>query len=387
MRFGIAMNTELAAGELLGGDPVQAAPFLTPVMTLTSGLVIAQSYVRLRRRPGPRTHYNRGRRMKRALITGVNGQDGSYLAELLLAQGFEVHGIVRRDALEDPVHRLANIARIQDRIRVHVGSLENHLSIYKIVSAVRPDECYHLASSSFVSYDFEDESSIVSSNFTATHALLASIKELAPRCRVYFAGSSEMFGDAKDSPQTEATPFNPRSVYGISKLAAFQLARNYRDHHGLFVAAGILFNHESPRRGHQFVTRKISSTIAKIKLGQAHGLTLGNLDARRDWGYAPDYVRAMQAMLQLPAPTDYVVATGVTHSVRDLVRVAFSVVDLDFERFVTVSSEYFRPSEAVPLCGDASRARRELDWAPSKGFEEIVAEMVLADVELLERSR
>jgi GDPmannose 4,6-dehydratase len=324
--------------------------------------------------------------MKRALITGVNGQDGSYLAELLLAKGCEVHGIVRRDALEDPAHRLANIAHIQDAIRLHVGSLENHLSIYRIVSAARPDECYHLASSSFVSYDFEDESSIVSSNFTATHALLASIKELVPQCRVYFAGSSEMFGDTKISPQSESTPFNPRSVYGISKLAAFHLARNYRDHHGLYVAAGILFNHESPRRGHQFVTRKISSAVAKIKLGQAQGLTLGNIDARRDWGYAPDYVKAMQAMLQRPTPSDYVVATGVTHSVREFARTAFSVVGLDFERFVTTAPEYFRPSEVVPLCGDASVARRELDWAPSKAFEEIVREMVLADLELLERS-
>jgi GDPmannose 4,6-dehydratase len=321
--------------------------------------------------------------MKRALITGVNGQDGSYLAELLLAQGYEVHGIVRRDALEDPVHRLSNIAHFQNAIRVHVGSLENHLSIYKIVSAVRPDECYHLASSSFVSYGFEDESSIVSSNFTATHALLASIKELVPGCRVYFAGSSEMFGDAKVSPQNEDTAFNPRSVYGISKLAAFHLARNYRQHHGLFIAAGILFNHESPRRGHQFVTRKISSTAAKIKLGQAQSLTLGNIDARRDWGYAPDYVKAMHAMLQRPAAKDYVVATGVTHSVRDLLHVAFSAVGLGFERFVTVSPEYFRPSEAVPLCGDARLARRELNWAPTKSFEEIVKEMVLADIELV----
>jgi GDPmannose 4,6-dehydratase len=325
--------------------------------------------------------------MKRALITGVNGQDGSYLAELLLAAGYEVHGVVRREALEDPAHRLANIAHLQDRLRMHVGSLDNHLSTYKIVAAARPDECYHLASSSFVSYNFEDEASIVSSNFIATHALYSSLSELAPDCRVYFAGSSEMFGDAKASPQNETTPFNPRSVYGISKLAAFHLARNYRDHHGLYVAAGILFNHESPRRGHQFVTRKISSTVAAIKLGRAQGLTLGNLDARRDWGYAPDYVKAMHAMLQQPSPKDYVVATGVTHTVRDVLKAAFSAVDLDYKKHVTISPEFFRPSEAVPLCGDASLARRELGWAPSKAFEEIVREMVLADLARLERSR
>jgi GDPmannose 4,6-dehydratase len=325
--------------------------------------------------------------MKRALITGVNGQDGSYLAELLLAKGYEVHGVVRRDALEDRAHRLVNIAGIQKDIRLHVGSLDNHLSIYKIVAAVRPDECYHLASSSFVSYSFEDESSIVSSNFTATHSLLSSIKELVPDCRVYFAGSSEMFGDAKASPQKETTPFNPRSVYGISKLAAFHLARNYREHHRLFVAAGILYNHESPRRGHQFVTRKISSSVAKIKLGIADRLELGNVEARRDWGYAPDYVKAMHSMLQKDRPGDYVVATGVTHSVEDFLRIAFSVVDLDHERYVSVNPDYFRPSETVPLCGDASLARRELGWAPTKGFEEIVADMVLADMRLLGPNR
>lgn len=324
--------------------------------------------------------------MKRALITGINGQDGSYLAELLLAKGYEVHGVVRRDALEDPVHRLVNIAGVREKIQMHVGSLDNHLSIYKIVAAARPDECYHLASSSFVSYSFEDESSIVANNFNATHSLLSSLKELAPECHVYFAGSSEMFGDAKASPQNESTPFNPRSVYGISKLAAFHLARNYREHHRMFVAAGILYNHESPRRGHQFVTRKISSTVAKIKLGRAQGLSLGNLEARRDWGYAPDYVGAMYTMLQKDTPDDYVVATGVTHSVKEFLKAAFSVVDLDFERYVSVNLEYFRPSEAVPLCGDASLARRELDWASSKGFEEIVAEMVLADLRLLEQS-
>ena len=324
--------------------------------------------------------------MKRALITGVNGQDGSYLAEMLLAKGYEVHGVVRRDALEDPVHRLVNIAGVRNDIRLHVGSLDNHLSIYKIVAAVRPDECYHLASSSFVSYSFEDESSIVANNFNATHSLLSSLKELAPACRVYFAGSSEMFGDAKSSPQNESTPFNPRSVYGISKLAAFHLARNYREHHRMFVAAGILYNHESPRRGHQFVTRKISSTVAKIKLGRAQNLSLGNLDARRDWGYAPDYVRAMFAMLQKDAPGDYVVATGVTHTVKEFLKAAFSVVDLDYERYVTVNPEYFRPSEAVPLCGDAGLARRELLWSPSRTLEAIVAEMVLADLRLLEQS-
>jgi GDPmannose 4,6-dehydratase len=323
--------------------------------------------------------------MKRALITGVNGQDGSYLAEMLVAKGYEVHGVVRREAMEDPAHRMVNIAAVRGQIRLHPGSLDNHLSLYKIAAAVRPDECYHLASSSFVSYSFEDESSIVANNFNATHSLLSSLKELAPQCRVYFAGSSEMFGDAKASPQNEATPFNPRSVYGISKLAAFQLARNYREHHRMFVAAGILYNHESPRRGHQFVTRKITSTAAKIKLGQAKTLSLGNIEARRDWGYAPDYVAAMHAMLQKDTPGDYVVATGTTHTVEDFLRTAFGVLDLYYESYVNIDPEYFRPSETVPLCGDAALARRELGWTPSRTFEQIVEEMVRADFDLLKR--
>ena len=324
---------------------------------------------------------------KRALITGINGQDGSYLAELLLEKGYEVDGVVRREAVEDASHRLGNLANVRDRVRLHVGAVDNPLSVYKIVSGVRPDECYHLASSSFVSYNFEDEASIVANNFIATHSLLSALKEVVPGCRVYFAGSSEMFGDAKVTPQNEATPFNPRSVYGISKLAAFHLARNYREHHGMFVAAGILYNHESPRRGFQFVTRKVSSAVAGIKLGLAHSLPLGNLDASRDWGYAPDYVKAMYAMLQRPQPADYVIATGVTHTVRDLLRFAFSAVGLDYERYVTVDRSHFRPSEAVTLCGDSRLARRELGWAPSKSFEEIVKEMVESDLRALQDGR
>ncbi len=325
--------------------------------------------------------------MKRALITGINGQDGSYLAELLLSKGYEVHGIVRREALEDPQHRLVNIRHILNDICLHVGAIDNHLSIYKIVALVKPDECYHLASSSFVSYCFEDESSVVANNFTATHALLAGVKELAPECRIYFAGSSEMFGDARVAPQNELTPFNPRSVYGISKLAAFHLARNYREHHRLFVAAGILFNHESPRRGYQFVTRKISSTVAKIHLGLADSLELGNIDAQRDWGYAPDYVEAMYAMLQQETPQDFVIATGILHSVKEFLKEAFAVVDLDYRPYLRINSENFRPGEAVPLCGDANKARNLLSWQPTMTFEEIVKEMVIADIERLENNQ
>ena len=321
--------------------------------------------------------------MKKVIITGINGQDGSYLAELLLKKGYEVHGIIRREALESPLHRLTNINHIINDLKIYVGAIENHLSIYKIISLVKPDECYHLASKSFVSYNFEDESSLVANNFTATHALLAGIKELAPDCRIYFAGSSEMFGDSEVSPQNELTPFNPRSVYGISKLAAFHLARNYREHHKLFIAAGILYNHESPRRGYQFVTRKISMTVAKIHLGMADRLELGNIDALRDWGYAPDYVVAMYEMLQQDKPEDFVISTGELHSVKDFLNKAFSVVELDYSSYTRINLDHFRPGEVTPLCGDASKARQTLNWKPTRSFDQIVEEMVLSDIEYL----
>jgi GDPmannose 4,6-dehydratase len=324
--------------------------------------------------------------MKKALITGVAGQDGSYLAELLLSKGYQVHGIVRRETLEDP-SRMLNLRNVLKDVQLHVGAIDNHLSVYGILSQIKPDECYHLASSSFVSYNFEDEVSLVANNFTATHALLAGIKELAPECRVYFAGSSEMFGNTIVSPQNELTPFNPRSVYGISKLSAFHLARNYREQHKLFVAAGILYNHESPRRGFQFVTRKITSTVAKIHLGLTDRLELGNIDAIRDWGYSPDYVVAMHAMLQQEIPGDFVIATGQLNSVRDFLEKAFSEVGLDYEDYTHINPLHFRPGELVPLCGDASKARRELGWKPTYSIDMIVKEMVSADIAQLKRKK
>lgn len=318
--------------------------------------------------------------VKKALITGIAGQDGSYLAEFLLDKGYEVHGIVRRQSIENPSIKLKNIAGFIDRLTLHVASLENHLSLYKVISQVQPNECYHLAASSFVSYSFDDESSILAINFNGTHHLLASIKDVAPECRFFFAGSSEMFGLAHDSPQNEATPFNPRSIYGISKLASHHLVQNYCRQYDIFACTGILYNHESPRRDYKFVTRKIASSVAKIKLGLQDKLFLGNLDAFRDWGYAPDYVRAMWLMLQNNSPQDYVIASGKTHSVQNFVECAFKYVDLDYREFVEYDARFYRPSEKIPLKGDSRKIYTELNWQTEKNFAEIIAEMVENDL-------
>jgi len=248
--------------------------------------------------------------MKKALITGITGQDGSYLAELLLEKGYEVHGLVRRVALEDPTHRLWRIKHILDRLILHSASLESYASIFNVVEKIKPDECYHLAAQSFVSYSFEDAFSTINTNINGTLFILSTIKEKAPDCRFYFAGSSEMFGKVKETPQNEDTPFYPRSPYGISKVAGFDLTRNFRESYDLFACNGMLFNHESPRRGFEFVTRKITSTVARIKQGLESELRLGNLEAKRDWGFAGDYVEAMWLMLQQDQPEDYVIATG-----------------------------------------------------------------------------
>ena len=324
--------------------------------------------------------------MKKALITGIAGQDGSYLAELLLEKGYEVHGIVRRIAIEDTEHKLKNLSSVLGKVTLHVASLDNVLSMIKIIKDLVPDECYHLAASSFVSYSFEDEISILNNNVNSTHYLLAAIKEFAPRCRVYFAGTSEMFGNVEVSPQDESTPFNPRSIYGISKMASYHLVKNYRQQYGIFACSGILYNHESPRRGYEFVTRKIVSAAVKIKLGLQDSVTLGNLDAWRDWGYSPDYVRAMWMMLQHDTPDDYVVATGETNRVRDFVEMAFAAVGLDYREHVRTDPQLFRPTEKVPLCGNPSRIADRLGWSRSVSFPEVVKLMVESELALY-RSR
>jgi GDPmannose 4,6-dehydratase len=323
--------------------------------------------------------------MKRALISGITGQDGSYLAELLLEQGYEVHGLVRRVALEDPSHRLSRLTYILDRIHLHSASLESFPSLYTAVQQIQPDELYHLAAQSFVSYSFEDAFSTFRSNIDGTHFMLESVRQCAPRCKIYYAASSEMFGNPAESPQWERTPFWPRSPYGVSKLTGFHLARNYREAYGLFVSSGILFNHESPRRGFEFVTRKVTSYVARIKLGLAKELPLGNLEARRDWGHAQDFVRAIHLMLQQEKPDDYVIATGQTHSVRDLCKLAFECAGLDYRDHVISRPEFYRPAEVHVLQGDASKARTALGWEPTCDFRQLVEMMVKHDLEVTRR--
>jgi len=321
--------------------------------------------------------------MKKALITGISGQDGSFLAELLLGLGYEVHGLVMRVDLEDVSHRLKNIIHLINTIKLHPAELESFASIIKVFSLVKPDECYHLAAQSFVDYSFDSEFSTLNVNLNGTHNVLAALKMVAPACKFYFAGSSEMFGKVKSSPQDESTPFHPRSVYGISKVAGFHLSTNYRDQYGLFCSNGILFNHESERRGFEFVTRKITSSVAKIKLGKLKFLELGNLDAKRDWGYAPEYIKAMWLMLQQDQPDDYVIGTGVTHSVREFVEIAFNTLNLDWKKYVKINQEFFRPSEKIELRANPTKAIKNLHWKPEIKFEEMVQRMVLADYQLL----
>jgi len=325
--------------------------------------------------------------MKTALITGITGQDGSYLTELLLEKGYSVHGLVRRAAVEDPEHRMSRVRHLLGEVELHSASLESFSSLFKVVQRVRPDECYHLAAQSFVGYSFDDEFSTLNVNINGTHFMLAAIKEVVPRCKFYFAASSEMFGKVREVPQRETTPFHPRSAYGISKCAGFELTRYYRETYGLHATGGILYNHESPRRGFEFVTRKITSHVAKIKLGMTRALRLGNLDAIRDWGHARDYVSAMWLMLQQPAGGDFVIATGETHSVRDFADRAFRHVDLDYRDYVKIDRQLLRRAEVDLLHGDASIARRTLGWRPTRSFDELVAEMVEADLKRLEHAK
>lgn len=325
--------------------------------------------------------------MKKAFITGITGQDGSYLAELLLEKGYKVYGFVRRVALEDAEHRMSRILHLLDKVELISGSLESYPSVYKAVTKVLPDEVYHLAAQSFVSYSFEDEFSTLQSNISGSHYILSAVHDIVPKAKFYFAASSEMFGKVHEVPQNENTRFHPRSVYGISKSAGFDLTRNYREAYNLFACSGILYNHESPRRGFEFVTRKITSYVAMIKQGLKDKLPLGNLEAKRDWGHSKDYVRAMWLMLRQQKPDDYVICTGKAHSVRDFCSRAFSHVGMDYKNYVVTDEKFFRPAEVDILLGDYSKARKVLGWEPKIDFDRLVTEMVDHDIEYLSNKK
>jgi GDPmannose 4,6-dehydratase len=316
---------------------------------------------------------------KRALITGITGQDGSYLAELLLDEGYEVIGMVRRSSTVT----FERIAHLQDRISTVPGDLLDQASMIELLRAHRPDEVYNLAAQSFVQTSFSQP--VLTGDVTGLGVtrLLDAIRIADPDIRYYQASSSEMFGKVVEVPQSETTPFYPRSPYGVAKLYGHWITVNYRESYDLHASSGILFNHESPRRGLEFVTRKISNTVAKIKLGMADELRLGNLDAERDWGFAGDYVRAMWLMLQQDSPDDFVVATGETHSVRRFCEVAFGHVGLDYEEHVVIDEKFYRPAEVDLLIGTPEKAKAQLGWTPTVGFEDLVTMMVDADIALL----
>ena len=319
-------------------------------------------------------------KIKKALITGITGQDGSYLTEFLLKKKYKVYGIVRRVALEDETHRLWRIKHLLKKIELKSASLESYASLVKIIQKIKPDEIYHLGAQSYVSYSFEDEFSTLNTNINGTHYILSAIKDFSSKTKFYFAGSSEMFGKVQRKIQDENTRFYPRSAYGISKVAGFELTRNYRDAYNLFACTGILFNHESPRRGFEFVTRKISSSVAKIKYGKQKYIYLGNINAKRDWGHAKDYVKAMWLMLQQKKPSDFVIGTGRMNSVKDFLKIAFSMVGLNYKKYLKIDKSLLRPSEVETLRANYNKAKKNLKWKPTVNFEKLVKEMVVEDL-------
>ena len=342
---------------------------------------------------------------KKAFITGITGQDGSYLAELLLTKGYKVYGLVRRVALENPRNRLRRIYHLRDKIKIVPGSIESYSRLIEIFDEIKPQECYHLAAQSFVHESFDDCFSTFNINIIGTLHVLSALRKKAPRCKFYFAGSSEMFGRVREVPQNENTPFYPRSPYGVSKVTGFDLTRNYREAYNIFACTGILFNHESPRRGFEFVTRKITSSLANIVKKKDNMVILGNLKARRDWGFAGDYVRAMWLMLQQEMPDDYVVATGESHSIKEFLNIAFEYTNLNYELvdlhsydigqadkmvaklkkdkkkiFVIQHPRFYRPAEVNELVGDYSKAKQVLGWRPRVRFNELVKMMLDYDL-------
>lgn len=314
---------------------------------------------------------------KTALITGVTGQDGSYLAEFLLSKGYKVAGMVRRSSTEN----FSRIEHIRDDIDLRQGDLLDQSSLSTLIADVQPDEIYNLAAQSFVPTSWDQP--VLTGEFTALGVtrMLEAVRHINPKIKFYQGSSSEMYGKVRETPQTELTPFYPRSPYGVAKAYGHYITVNYRESYSLFACSGILFNHESPRRGLEFVTRKVTDYAARIKLGLADKLPMGNLDARRDWGFAGDYIKAMWLMLQQPKADDYVIASGTSHSVRDLVEIAFSHLDLDWQKYVVVDPRFIRPAEVETLIGDSTKARTELGWQPEVSFEQMIRMMVDADME------
>jgi GDPmannose 4,6-dehydratase len=319
---------------------------------------------------------------KRAIITGITGQDGSYLAELLLAKGYDVIGVVRRSSSPN----MWRIQHLLDRVSLRPADLLDQLSLLRLIQDVKPHEIYNLAAMSFVPASWDQPLLTGDYNSMGVTRLLEAIRHIDPSIKLYQASSSEMYGRVREVPQTELTPFYPRSPYGVSKVFGHYITVNYRESYNMFAVSGILFNHESPRRGLEFVTRKVSDGVARIKLGLSDHLALGNLDACRDWGFAGDYVRAMWMMLQRDQADDYVIATGVTHSVRQLVEAAFGHAGLDWQKYVRVDPQFLRPAEVDHLIGDASKAKRILGWEPTVSFEKLVSMMVDADIASLKKT-
>ena len=317
---------------------------------------------------------------KSALITGITGQDGSYLAEFLLKKGYKVHGVVRRVAAEDESHRFWRLRHLRDKITIHAGSLESYASIINIVTRVKPNEIYHLGAQSYIDYAFKDEFSTINTNINGTHFLLSAIKEFSPKTKFYFAASSELFGNVRKSPQNEDTKFNPRSAYGVSKVAGFYLTKNYREAYNIHACSGILYNHESPRRSENFVSRKITKNLSLILKGKIKKISLGNINSKRDWGHAKDYVYAMWKMMQLRKPQDFVIGSGKIHTVKDFIKLAFKHVNLNYKKYINIDNKLFRPNDKVILKANYKKAKKILKWKPTITFKQLVREMVEYDL-------
>ncbi len=313
---------------------------------------------------------------KIAIITGVNGQDGSYLAELLVSKKYKVYGICKPNKKID----FRNLKKIQKKILYKKIDINNYSKITKLIKSLKPNEFYHLAAQSFINYKFEDEFFKLNPNINGTHYILSAIKQYSPKTKFYFAASSELFGNSKKYPQNESTQFNPRSAYGVSKIAGYYLTKNYREAYNLFACSGILFNHESPRRNGNFVTRKITKNLALIVKGKINRITLGNINSKRDWGHAKDYVYAMWKMMQIKKPQDFVIGTGKLHSVKDFIKIAFEYVNLNYKDFIRIDPKLFRPNDKIILKANFSKAKTKLQWKPKISFKSLIYEMVDHDI-------